>query len=752
MTNSARKSLFAWWSALTIFLGAFLLFQVQPVVSKMILPWFGGGPAVWSTCLLFFQVLLLAGYAYAHGLIRVNRPWVQTAVHAVVLLAAAATLPIMPDAHWKPIDAATPTLRILKLLAVNIGLPYFALSATSPLVQAWFSRVLPDRSPYRLYALSNVGSLGALLTYPFLIEPIFPTFAQDWIWSCLFGLFAVCCVALAVYMAVATRDEAVESAAAPLAEWEVALAPTWTDRLGWLLLPALASVLLMSITNFLCQDVAVVPFFWVIPLSLYLLSFIICFDREAWYRRRMMSLLLAGAVGVLCLAMLEDHLSDFVKKYITQVDIFAPMGNIFVEAGVYLLVLFLVCMVCHGELVRVKPKPRYLTEFYLMVASGGALGGIFVALVCPMVFSSYIELNLGLVAAFMLSMAVFWDSMWTSWLLNRTWRKGIAFALGFAALLVVVRAQFVATSNDGKLSLRNFYGVLTLKEHYRDEPENHIFELLNGRILHGSQFQSSDKRRTATTYYSTNSGIGLTLLNYQRTSPLRVAVVGLGTGTIASYGSPGDYFCFYEINPNVPMVAQEYFTYLKDCGAQIDIALGDARLSFERQSPRGYDVIALDAFSSDAIPVHLLTRDAIELYLRHLKPEGVIAVHISNRHLDLKPVVGGIAETLKLTGVIINNDQDEFVGEAASEWLLLTRNQDFLRIPQIAAASTPLQGAYTPIREWTDEYSNLFQILDSLPTWLRSGIRVWSNAVSPASVRPHASGAMAPAKSADKAG
>lgn len=752
MTTSARKSLFAWWSALTIFLGAFLLFQVQPVVSKMILPWFGGGPAVWSTCLLFFQILLLAGYAYAHGLIRVNKPWVQMAIHASVLLAAAATLPIMPGSDWKPIDAATPTLRILKLLAFNIGLPYFALSATSPLVQAWFSRVLPDRSPYRLYALSNVGSLGALLTYPFLIEPIFPTFAQDWLWSGLFGLFVVCCIALAVYMARATGDEAAASASAPPAEWEAALAPTWTDRLGWLLLPALASVMLMSITNFLCQDVAVVPFFWVIPLSLYLLSFIICFDREAWYRRRLLALLLACAVGGLCLVMLEENLNAFVRRYIAQVDIFGPIGNIFVEAGVYLLVLFLVCMVCHGELVRVKPKPRYLTEFYLMIASGGALGGIFVALVCPMVFSTYIEMNLGLVAAFMLSMAVFWDSMWTSWLLNRTWRKAVVFALGFAALLVIVRAQFVATSNDGKLSLRNFYGVLTLKEHYKGEPENHIFELLNGRILHGSQFQSIEKRRTATTYYSTNSGIGLTLLNYERTSPLRVAVVGLGTGTIASYGGKGDFFCFYEINPNVPMIAQSYFTYLKDSGARIEIALGDARLSFERQAPRRYDVIALDAFSSDAIPVHLLTREAFELYQRHLKPQGVIAVHISNRHLDLKPVVGGIAESLNLPGVIINNDQDEFVGEAASEWLLLTRNQQFLKTPQIAAASTPLQGAYTPIREWTDEYSNLFQILDSLPTWVRSGIRVWSNAVSPASARSHAAGAASPDASRAKSG
>jgi SAM-dependent methyltransferase len=741
MTFVSRNGALAWWSALTIFLGAFLLFQVQPVVSKMILPWFGGGPAVWTTCLLFFQVLLLAGYAYAHALNRIRSRRIQLLLHLAVLAVAAVTLPITPGAQWKPLDAAHPTTRILALLAANVGLPYFVLSATSPLVQAWFSRALPERSPYRLYALSNVGSLGALLTYPFLIEPLCSTSEQDVLWSVAFVVFAFLCggLAIVVYRAMgALADEPAATAAEASVVDPFEVMPTWMDRLGWLLLPALASLLLMAITNHLCQDVAVVPFFWVIPLSLYLLSFIICFDREAWYRRRIFSALTFCAVAGVCLILLEDDLEGLLKRHYREIDLFDFMDNLFIEAGVYLGLLFLVCMVCHGELVRAKPKARYLTEFYLMVAGGGALGGIFVGLICPQVFSSYVEMNIGLVLSFMLAIAVFWDSLWTTWLLNRTWRKCVAFAAAFLVLLVVVRAQFAAVSSSAKLSLRNFYGVLTLKEHYEDDPENQIRELLNGRILHGSQFVDETKRRLPTTYYCAASGVGLTLLNYRDLQPLRVGVVGLGTGTIASYGGVGDYYCFYEINPLVPMVARKYFTYLSDSGAQVEVELGDARLTLERQPPRGYDVIALDAFSSDAIPVHLLTKEAFELYLRHLKPEGVIVVHISNRHLDLKPVVGGIAAELNVPLVLIEDNQDEYVGEASSDWLLLTRNQQFLNGDAIREASETVEGTYTPVRLWTDEYSNLFQIMDSVPDWARSWIAAWSTVVKPsgrASVR-----------------
>ena len=722
---------FAWWTAATILVSAFLLFQVQPVISKMILPWFGGGPAVWTACMLFFQVLLLAGYAYAHVLSRLPRTSWQTLVHVALLLAAAATLPITPAASWKPADAAQPTWRILMLLSANVGLPYFLLASTSPLLQAWFSRVCAGARPYRLYALSNVGSLGALLTYPFLVEPSLTTNRQGQLWSQLFIVFACLCggLAMAAHRAMRRGDPGNpgEEALAILPASADSL-PSPARRLAWLFLPALASVMLLAVTNHLCQDVAVVPFFWVVPLSLYLLSFIICFDRELWYRRRIVAVLTAIALFALCVTLLERdvkwllelsqvkwllekaHLKTAISPLFDKV--FDKMDDLVWEASVYLVVLFMICMVCHGELVRLKPSPGRLTEFYLMVGAGGALGGIIVGLVCPQVFSSYVELHIGLVAAFLLAMAVLWDAMWETWLLRRLWRKLIVFGLGFLLLFVVVRAQFVSLESDALVMLRNFYGVLSVKEHYADDPDSHIRELLNGRILHGSQFQDPLKRGEPTTYYNGGSGIGVTLAYVRQGPPARIAVVGLGTGSIAAYGRERDFICFYEINPNVLRVAREYFTYLKDSAARIEVRLGDARLTMEREPPQQYDVIALDAFSGDAIPAHLLTKQAFELYLRHLAATGVLAVHISNRHLDLKPVVGGIASELKLMARRVSTTDDGLVGEAASDWLLVTRNASFLGDPEIREASEEVQGTYKPVRLWTDDYSNLFQILD----------------------------------------
>ena len=344
-------------------------------------------------------------------------------------------------------------------------------------------------------------------------------------------------------------------------------------------------MMLMAITNHVCQDVAVVPFFWVVPLSLYLLSFIICFDREIWYRRRIFSLLLVAGVFALCLLLMEEDLEDLLEKYYRQMDLFEFMDNLFVEAGIYLLVLFLLCMVCHGELVRVKPRSRYLTEFYLMVSCGGRLGRDLRRFDLP---AGLLQLRRDEYRA------------------DHGLHVGHGRVLGRAlAKLVVARtvaqvpdvragirladgggpAQFVGHSSSTKLTLRNFYGVLTISEQYEDDSESHTRKLLNGRILHGEQFLDPLKRRTPITYYNHSSGIGMTLLNCRRDRPLRVAVVGLGTGTIAAYGNAGDYFCFYEINPNVLKIAGKYFNYLSDCPAEVHVELGDARLSMERQSP-----------------------------------------------------------------------------------------------------------------------------------------------------------------------
>ncbi len=717
---------FAWWCAVTIFLSAFLLFQVQPIISKMILPWFGGGPAVWTACMLFFQVTLLGGYSYAHFLERISSPRWRVGLHLTLIVVAAATLPITPQAAWKPADGTQPTWRILMLLAGNVGLPYFVLASTGPMVQAWFGRLVPNRSPYRLYALSNVGSLGALLTYPFLFEPLLTTGWQGGLWSAAFLLFALLCgsLAWATFRAdrrgVAEDDIELPVDDRPLAGTEGATAPTSyaqdlpptaDRRLAWLLLPALATMMLLAITNHVCQDVAVVPFFWVVPLGLYLLTFIICFDSPVWYRRRILSVTTMVALLLLAIAQLDTYVEDLLERVHVDLDISDYTGDLLVEAGIYLVVLFLICMVCHGELVRCKPPTRWLTSFYLMVSAGGALGGIFVALICPQVFSTHLELGIGLVAAFMLAMGVLWDEFWTTWPIDRWWGKGIAVAIGFLLLLAVVRAQFESLNADALFSVRNFYGVLSVEEMHQDDSYNHIRRLLNGRILHGSQFLNEERRKEATTYYNPDSGIGLSIAHLVTREPLRVAVVGLGTGTIASYGRPGEHYTYYEINPNVERLANEYFTFLSDSDAEVNVILGDARISMERQIPQRYDIIALDAFSGDAIPAHLLTAEAFQEYLRHLQPEGIIAVHISNRHLDLTPVVGGIAQHLQIPAIKIEWNEDEYVGEASSDWVLLTRNEVFLHTPEIALASTPLEGTYEPIPLWTDQYSNLFQIL-----------------------------------------
>lgn len=758
-----RASGIVWWCAATILLSAFLLFQVQPIISKMILPWFGGGPAVWTTCMLFFQVLLLGGYAYAHFVEQIPNMRLRVGIHVLLLVGAAVTLPITPDAAWKPLDGTQPTWRILKLLAVNVGLPYFVLASTGPLVQAWFGRALPTRSPYRLYALSNVGSLGALLTYPFLFETTMTTSTQGSMWSVGFGLFAVLCGGLAITMGRAfvhhdqnsttapvrevaerlagessdspqivpfpgqpRRSEELGqlplesfSEAAALAETVQAIPPTLERRLAWLLLPALASVLLLAITNHVCQDVAVVPFLWVVPLSLYLLSFIICFDGELWYRRRLFAIGTILSLTLISVVQLKQviegkigssKLESWLKQLGLKADFFDITDELIFEASIYLAMLFLVCMVCHGELVRLKPPTRWLTSFYLMVSAGGALGGILVALACPQIFSTHLELQIAIVLAFLLALGVLWDDVWQIWPVNQLWGKAITVTVGFALLLLVVRAQFESLNTGARVSIRNFYGVLSIEEGYEDDDYNHLRRLLNGRILHGSQFQAAERRREPTTYYNEESGIGTALTQFSD-QPLRVAVVGLGTGTIAAYGRPGDYYCFYEINPNVQMLAQREFTFLSDTAATTEIVLGDARISLERQEPQNYDIIALDAFSGDAIPAHLLTLEAFELYFRHLQPEGVIAVHISNKHLELTPVIGGIAEHFEIPGIKIEWNQDTYVGEAGSDWVLLTRNRDFLDDPIVVERSQDLRDLYTPIPLWTDQYSNLFQIL-----------------------------------------
>jgi hypothetical protein len=717
-----------WGLALTILLSAFLLFQVQPLISKFILPWFGGSPAVWTTCMLFFQCLLFCGYAYAHLTSRLLSGRGQGLLHLGLIVAAVILLPITPDAGWKPQPGMEPTWRILGLLAVSVGLPYFVLSSTGPLGQAWFSRAYAQRSPYRLYALSNIGSLAALLTFPVLFEPAFAADTQAWLWSASFVVFGLLCAGVAVWVWRDRTDRDTETGATSSKSEVVSAkeAPSAGRRLLWLTLPAGASLMLLATTNQACQNVAVVPLLWVVPLALYLLTFIICFDHERWYRRR--AYCAVAAVLVFLSAGGADWLSDVIPDLVPGID--APsFGLSFVQERVlYFATMFMVCMVCHGELVRLRPSARHLTEYYLMIAAGGALGGAFVGLVAPRIFPGYWEWNLGLVISFLV-VAVYWLKSNTSgpaWLGGRNvvppaetrrsaWavpRAVVVAVLSTIGLFIIVYWQVEAArpSPTNIFQRRNFYGVVKVFE-YTDE-RGHYRQFKSGGISHGRQWISDDpaKRREAISYFSPETGAGRAIRYFQHKPDMRVGVVGLGVGTLAAYAiKPGHVIRFYEINPEVVTIANSYFTYLKDCDGHAEVVLGDARLSLEAEPSQNFDVLVLDAFSGDAPPVHLLTREAFAVYRRHLNPEGIIVVNIKNRYVKLAPVVRGAAEFhgFDTTRIWTGEDKARLLFEV--DFMLLTNNQEFLKSnrPILAPNSA---ADFEPVL-WTDHYSNLFQLL-----------------------------------------
>jgi hypothetical protein len=809
--------------ALTIFTGAFLLFQVQPLIGKYILPWFGGGPGVWTTCMLFFQVLLLGGYAYAHFTSRWLKPRTQAIVHLVLLAAALALLPITPSDSWKPHGGGDPTLQILALLAASLGLPYFVLSTTGPLLQQWFSRAQPGRSPYRLYALSNVGSLLALVSYPFFFETHFTRKIQAGLWAWGLVAYVLCCGFCALRLwksegrrpkaegspksegrnatggaglnefgraegaAVATAgDSHAPSATDPeraadgaalrtsdfglrtsyVASSPLAPRPSPLTHVFWLLLPACASVLLLATTNKLCQDVAVIPFLWVVPLALYLLSFIICFDSPRWYVRYPFTLALIAALGGLCWAL--SNASDL---------------SLSKQVAIYCGGLFICCMVCHGELYRLKPDPSHLTGYYLMIAAGGALGGLFVAVAAPLLFTDYYELHWGLFLCGLLFLLVCvtaragspgrtvrnpkWNEwlwlaftlpllafggfdrflawlpahagtipkgyyiglrigLWsllavgaTFWIARRKfwnlqhWRLLTCawLSLGLIGLGAILWEQAHAAGSERVYRSRNFYGVLTVYEHEKKDPNSHYFLLQHGRITHGLEFVDPAQAMLPVSYYGPESGIGLGVAALPP-GPRRIGVVGLGTGTMAAFARAGDYMRFYEINPQVQAVATSWFRYLPKCPGKVEVARGDARLSLERELPQHLDLLVLDAFSGDAIPVHLLTKEAFEVYQRHLNTNGIIAVHISNHYLDLEPVVVNLARHFgyKLASIDYEESDDTW-WLYASTWVLLSRSEQIISSPAIRSAASIVKTNNIKVPLWTDDFASLFQIL-----------------------------------------
>jgi spermidine synthase len=676
--------------AVAIFLSSFLLSLLQPLVARLILPWFGGSAAVWTTCMLFFQVLLLAGYAYAHACNAKLAPRAQALVHAVLLAAAVATLPIAPAESWKPTGAEEPISHILLLLAAAVGLPYLLLAATSPLLQAWFARARPGGNPYRLFAISNLASLLALIGYPFLVEPYFSSGAQVAGWSWLFAAFAALCGALAwagakAAAAAARRPAAEGGAAGGGGLAGVAASPRRADYLLWLALSATGSILLLAVTSHITQNVASIPLLWLAPLTLYLLTFILAFEGRFYRFEIFWSVLLVWLAGMLWLIVDTDYQFDL------------PL-----QLGMFLSGLFVACMFCHGELYRTRPAPRHLTAYYLTVSAGGALGGILVAVVAPLAFDAYHELALALVAVALLAAlrcAPLHDfARWGSLLL--------LMAAAGAAVYDGLRFQ-----RDVRLSERNFYGVLRVKEYGTAGAEDHQRRLLHGVILHGEQFLHPALRGLVTTYYQEGSGIAAAIAAKRDLPANRIGVIGLGTGTLAAYGRKGDVYRFYDINPHVIEVAQSDFTFLGDSDAKIELALGDARLNLEREPPQAFDVLAVDAFSSDSIPVHLITKEALGLYLRHVTPDGIVAFHVSNRFLKLAPVVARLAKEHGARAVAVFYSGGEEGDRTQSDWVLVSRDPKALEAKEIVDAKAEAIEDDPALRTWTDDYSNLVQIL-----------------------------------------
>jgi hypothetical protein len=661
----------------TIFLSAFLLFLVQPIIAKQILPWFGGSAAVWTTCLVFFQSTLLAGYAYADITHRLGLKR-QTILHIALLALSLLSLPILASEAWKPQGAEEPVARILLLLAVTIGLPYFLLSTTTPLLQAWYVRRFHAAVPYRLFALSNFASLLALLGFPVIFEPVLTLPQLGWSWSMVYALFVLICAATG-WMSLRAAGDAGE-AQAPSHETAAGAPPAFSAQLMWLALSAMGSVMLLGVTNHVTQNIASVPFLWVLPLSLYLITFILCFDHPRWYVRWVFIGLLIPGVPLMAWMI--------------------PSLDLKLATSLFFAGLFVTCMFCHGELARLKPHPKYLTRFYLMLSLGGALGAVLVAIVAPQTLSGYFELNIALVLLALLLLARL---------------PGVTRAVGIVVAVATAWFAFDGAreySRDMRVIERDFYGVVRTRDKVVDGVKYR--SMYHGGIVHGGQLQGEEFKGQASDYFGPTSGYGrmFAAMNEISPGPRKLGIIGLGAGVVAAYGRAGDSMTFYEISPTVIDVEKREFSFLRDTPARTNVVLGDGRLSLEREKPNGYHVLGVDAFSGDSIPMHLITREAMAQYVRHLAPDGVIMFQATNRYVNLMPVIKRLADEFGMQAVLVSDSPG---GSGADYWLsstdqvVVTKNKALLAHEKLKEAE-PIAGRAS-LPTFTDAHHNMFRIL-----------------------------------------
>jgi len=676
--------------ALVIFISAFLIFLVQPLIAKQILPWFGGSAALWGTCLLFFQTALLAGYAYADALNRWLSLKRQVILHSALLVSAAITMPIIASPAWRPEGSEEPIGRILGLLAATIGLPYFLLATTTPLIGAWYWRRHQTSAPYRLFALSNLASLLALIGFPFLIEPWLGTRETAWMWSGIFVLFAALCIALGRQTLVQSQTNPHTNIAATHIDAQAASTsaphPTRFSRwLLWVALSAIGSAMLLGISSHLTQNISSAPLLWVIPLALYLITFIISFDHPRWYLRPLF-FLLAGAL-LPTMAWLSDSL------------------NLKIVTPIYACGLFVTCMVCHGELARLKPHPAKLTAFYLSISVGGALGSLAMAVIAPIVFRGYFELYAALMAAAAASLFLEIG--------QRPFARGVCRIIGLCVFATVgaLSWQGVRDYTDGvRFMERDFYGVVRT----RDASNGSDFRsMIHGAISHGGQLLQEDLKMSPSSYFGPTSGYGR-LFRSLSDAPKRVGVIGLGAGALAVYARPGDHWVFYEISQAVVRAAEQEFTFLRDMKGTHEVIIGDGRLTLDREPSRQFDVLAIDAFSGDSIPSHLITKEAMDIYMKHLKSNGVIVFQATNRFVDLMPVARNLADAHGLSVVLIADSPRFDYGPgywlATTDQVIMTKDRSVLSAEHLQSA-----GKEIPKRPgfpmFTDDYINLLRLL-----------------------------------------
>ncbi|MBN9289334.1 MAG: hypothetical protein BGO43_14280 [Gammaproteobacteria bacterium 39-13] len=677
--------------SLSIFLSAFLLFIIQPLLAKKLLPWFGGSPAVWLSIVLFFQSALLIGYLYAYFLTKITRLNAQVFIHLSLLLLSILFIPLNPLEEIATLSLWHP-IAIIAVLSTTLLLPGIIISASSPLFQYWYCQCYQTDFPYRYYALSNFGSLLGLLAFPFVLEPLLGLNIQLSIWSGLYLLYIVSstfCLMVVARQAKLQHKETVivQEKLAPL---KVAF---------WIALTLLSCALLLTTTQVMLQNVASFPLLWVIPLALYLITFIITFSYPKVYYRP----LWLGVYTLLCASVF--YFSSHHKLMLSA------------QIGIYASLLFAGCMICHGELIRSKPSKQHLTTFYLAIAFGGVIGGLFINIIAPLFFNEWWDFYLVLLAIFSIGAVLSCQSA-RPHSINHFVRISSCM-MGFMGLSVLLYSHLRHIHEDIIYHHRNFFGAFEVADRNKDLGEYHYRALYNGNILHGQQFLTVHKQTMATSYYSVGSGIGHAL-TYQRllknqapfNQGLRVGVIGLGSGTIATLTENGDFLRFYEIDPDIHKIARKYFSYLDNAKAAIDVTIGDGRLKLTQALKIGsenYDVLAIDAFNGDAIPVHLLTLEAMQIYLSHLAPNGILAFHVSSRYIDLYPPLQALASKLNLYAFITYNDEDRSNAIYTSEWVLITRRPELgAYLYQEKALSFHAERMENI---WTDDFNYLLSVI-----------------------------------------